>query len=179
VSSPVGAAATEEKQVTDVVIPLWPPANNPMWVRVAQIVNSLRAKGAGRALVVAAVVNGYAESAEKPLIVGDQDHAFSVWQWWWDPRGKRIFTNTGIDVRAETSLARLVDALWWELENVYPKSLAKLQTAATAQDATRIFCAEIEGAGAPNAVERRVAETPFMETWIAQNEEFIAEHPAQ
>jgi hypothetical protein len=162
-----------------IVIPLWPPASNPMWGRVAQIVNALRAKGAVPALVVAGVVNGYAESAEKPLIVGDQDHAFSIWQWWWNPRGQRIFANTGIDVRTETSIARLVDALWWELENVYPKTLAKLQASTDAQDATHIFCAEIEGAGAPNAAARRVAEAPFMKTWIDQNEAFIAANPAR
>ena len=160
-------------------LPVWPPAINPMWGRCAQIANAMRAKGAAEPFVVATLTNGYAESAEKPLIVGDHDHAFSIWQWWWNPRGQRIFDKTGIDVRTETSILKLVDALWWELENVYPKTLVKLQAATNAQDATRIFCIEIEGAGAPLAADRRIAEAPFMEVWVVQNAAFIAANPAK
>ena len=118
--------------MTAVIIPAWPPASHPMWVRVAQIVNALRAKGAQNPLIIAAITNGYAESTDKPLVVGDHGQSFGPWQDKWVPRGQRIFDKTGIDVRTETSLARLVDAMWWELENVFPKTLAKLRAATTA-----------------------------------------------
>lgn len=162
-----------------VVIPAWPPAGHPMWARVAQIVNALRAKGAENPFVVAAIANGYAESDETPKIVGDDDQAFSIWQWHWNPRGMRILGETGIDVRAETSILKLVDALWWELETVFPKTFAEMKAATSAEAATRAFCVEYEGAGALNAPERRVAEAAYLSVWAQQNAAFIAANPAQ
>ena len=160
------------------VIPAWPPASNSMWARAAEIVNALRAKGAENPLIIAALANGYAESAVTPKIVGDNDEAFSIWQWHWSPRGERILAGCGVDVRSETSIAKLVDALWWEIGTVFPETLAKLKSAMTGEDAARIFCAEFEGAGAANAAERRVTEAAYLAVWLAKNESFIAAHPA-
>ena len=148
--------------VAPVAIPTWPPASNPMWARAAQIVNALRAKGAQNPLVVAALANGYAESAVTAKIEGDNDQAFSIWQWHFVPRGQRILDATGIDVRTESSISRLVDALWWELENVYPRTLDELKAANSAEDAARIFCTEFEGANAPNAADRRALEAAYL-----------------
>jgi hypothetical protein len=160
-------------------IPAWPPASNPMWNRVAQMVNALRAKGAANPFVVATITNGYAESDETPKIEGDSDHAFSIFQWWWSPRGALIFEKTGIDIRTETSISKIIDAFWWELTNVYPKTFAEMKAATTAADATRAFCVEYEGAGAPNAADRRVMMSDYLSVWVAQNEPFIAANPAQ
>lgn len=159
-------------------IPAWPPASNPMWTRAAQIVNALRAKGAENPFIVGALANGYAESAVTPKVIGDNDQAFSIWQWHFNPRGERILKETGIDVRSETSISKIVDALWWELENVYPNTFAKLKAAKTAEDAARIFCTEFEGAGAPNAMDRRASEASYLSVWVAQNEAFIVANPA-
>lgn len=143
------------------------------------MVNALRAKGAQNPFIIAVLANAYAESAITPKIVGDDDEAYSVWQWHWSPRGERILAETGIDVRTETSIAKLVDALWWELENVYPKTFNEMKAAADAATATRAMCVGYEGAGAPNAADRRVEESAHLSVWLAQNEAFIAANPAQ
>ena len=159
-------------------IPAWPSAASVMWARAAQIVNALRSKGAGNHLVVAALANAYAESAMSPKIVGDNDEAYSIWQWHWTPRGERILAGFGVDVRTETSVSKLVGAFWWELGTVFPKTLAELTSATSAEDATRILCTEYEGAGAPNAADRRVEEAAYLTVWLARNEAFIKANPA-
>ena len=155
-------------------ITTWAPISNPVWVRAAQMINALRAKGAANPLIIATVVNAYRESAITPKVVGDNGSAYGPWQHHWDPRGARILAGCGVDVRSETSIAKLVDALWWELEHVFPKSFAKLNAATAGAEATAIFEREIEGAGAAGALEKRVADAAFLEVWVAQNEAFIA-----
>ena len=174
--APVVAPAATAEPAT--AIPSWAPASNPVWVRVAQMINAVRAKGAENPLVIATVVNAYHESAVTPKIVGDEGTAFGPWQHHFNPRGARILAGCGVDVRSETSIAKLVDALWWELENVFGASLAKMKAAATGAEATGIFETDIEGAGAAGALSRRVADAGPLEVWISQNESFIAANPA-
>ena len=174
--APVVAPAATTEPATS--IPSWAPASNSVWVRVAQMINAVRAKGAANPLVIATVVNAYHESAVTPKIVGDEGTAFGPWQHHFNPRGARILAGCGVDVRSETSIAKLVDALWWELENVFGASLAKMKAAATGAEATGIFETDIEGAGAAGALSRRVADAGPLEVWISQNESFIAANPA-
>ena len=157
-------------------IPAWPPASNPMWVRAAQIVTEMRKKGTQNPFIIATLTNTYAESDMTPKVIGDNDTAFSIVQWHWNPRGQRIFDNTRIDVRSETSISKLVDAMFWELQNVYPNVLKELQTATTGAQATQIFCKFYEIAGAANAIQRRVLESEYMTVWLSQNEDFISQH---
>ena len=100
-------------------LPPWPLAADPMWSRAAQVYNALWAKCPENPFVIAALANGYMESRFETWVVGDQGHAFNIWQWWWEPRGAAIFAATGIDVRSERSIAKVCEALWWEL-NSYP-----------------------------------------------------------
>ena len=161
------------------IIPAWPTPANLMWTRAAQMVNAVRAKGAENPFVVAVITNAYAESWITPKIVGDQGTAFGPWQHHWDPRGARILAGCGVDVRSETSIAKLVDGLWWELENVFPAAFAKLKASTTCAEATAIFETDIEGAGAPNALAKRVAEAAYFDVWLALNQDFISANPAQ
>lgn len=62
---------------------------------------------------------------------------------------------------------------------MFPSTLAKLKAATTAEDAARIFCLEFEGAGAPNAGDRRVEEASYLAVWLARNAAFIATNPAE
>ena len=150
----------------------------PYYVAAAQIYNALRGCGAENPLCIAALANADMESAFKPAAVGDSDQAFSLWQWHWLSRGSRILAATGIDVRHETSIRKIVAALWWELNNVFPGALMQLRAAPSYEDAAAIFCKLIEGAGAPDASARRVLDAQFWGAFVATHADFLAEHPA-
>jgi Phage tail lysozyme len=160
-------------------IPPWPPASNAMWARAAQVVNALYAKCPENPFVVAALANGYMESALEPWAIGDSGTAFSIWQWHFNPRGALILNQTGIDVRSERSILKICDALWWELNSrPYAVALAMIRACRTANAAAQIFCLRIEGAGAADAAERRGLAADHLAAWVADNRAFIEEHPA-
>jgi hypothetical protein len=151
----------------------------PYWIAAAQSYNALIGCGAPVPMTVGTMANLDMEAAFKTYLIGDHDTAFNMVQWHWSPRGERILARTGIDVRTERSIKRVVGALWWELNNVYPKQLVMLKAFNLCRMAARYFCTQIEGAGAKDAADRREADAEILDVWVAENRDFIASHPAQ
>ena len=158
-------------------LPPWPHVGDPFWIRAAQVYNAYFSATKRDPLSIGALANLYMESALKTGVVGDNDTAFNLEQWHGD-RVARILADTGIDVRRETSIARVIEASLWELRNVYPTVYGALQACTTAADAARLFCVKIEGAGAVGAAERRALAADYLVTWVADNGDFIKQHPA-
>ena len=145
-----------------------PPPTDPSWKRARAIVDAFRARGKFNPLIVGAVSNAYAESAWRPDVVGDHGQSFGPWQMKFKFYGQPILAAAGIDIRNEPYLARHVDAVLFALSmpaNV--ATLAALESAKTGADATRIWAAQFERASAGGAVERRVAISGKIETWLA------------
>lgn len=136
----------------------------------------MRKFGASNPFAIGALANADLESAFHTDVVGDQGTAFSLFQWHWIPRGERILANTGIDVRADISIPTIIAALFWELDNVrtYAKPYADMKAAKTAEEAAAIFCQFIEGAGAPNAKQRRMTDATWWTIAISTHADFFA-----
>jgi hypothetical protein len=126
---------------------------------------------------IGALANLYMESMLKTGVVGDNDSAFNMEQWHRD-RAARILAKTGIDVRKEPSIARVIEASLWELQNVYGHVYAELLACTRASDVARLFCQKIEGAGAAGAADRRALAADHFALWVADNRDFIKDHPA-
>ena len=161
------------------------PSSDAVWARAAQFVNAMRSRGFDNPATIGGLANVYAESRLRSDIKGDQGSAVNIVQWHGD-RAARILNGDpakglagcGIDVTTESSIAKLVEAIVWELTHVYPATLAKLKAATTAEDAARIWCAEYEGAGAAGAPERRADFASYFAAWASQNAAFLAANPA-
>jgi hypothetical protein len=158
------------------------PAFSPTstyWLAARDIYQTMRRLGAQNPLAIAALANADMESAFRPLVVGDDGTAFNVWQWHWNPRGARILQGYGVDVRTETSLIKLTQALYWEMTAVvaYQPALAEMKAALTAEEAAGVFCSAIEGAGAADAKQRRMADAAWWSKAIADHAEFFAIPP--
>ena len=126
-------------------------------------------------MAIGFLANGDMESDFEPEAVGDNDTAFNVAQWHWNPRGSAIFKATGIDVRDETDFDQIVSAIWWELvgadgrPGVEAAAYAKILPCTTGAEAARQVCAYYEGAGAAEAAERRAADGNFWSTFVSRN----------
>lgn len=156
-------------------LPPWPHVGDPFWIRAAQVYNAYFSATKRDPFSIGALANLYMESALKTGIVGDNDTAFNMEQWHGD-RIARILAKTGIDVRRETSIARVIEASLWELQNVYGRVYAELLACTTAADAARLFCQKIEGAGAKGAADRRALAADHFSFWVSDNKDFIALH---
>lgn len=146
-----------------------PPTAHPAWARAEMIAKALRAKGKSNPVIIAAIANGYAESAWTAVVAGDHGKSFGPWQMNWVYYGAPILSAIGVDIRTETDLAKHVDAVLWALNtkgNV--ATLVALDAATTGAEATRIWCAGFERAGAANAIDRRVAIAGPIEAWWAK-----------
>jgi hypothetical protein len=161
------------------ILPVWPPAANYFFNRAAQTYNAWIALGVSGNFAIAMVTQAEFESAFKWNAVGDKDQAFNFYQNHWNPRGMAILAATGIDLRKEQSIKRIVAAAWWELNNTEKKARDAIATATSAHNAAVAACVLFEGAGAANAAERRGLGAQRWETWIAANTDFIAANPAQ
>jgi hypothetical protein len=129
---------------------------------------------------VGAVANGYAESAWRPDIAGDNDESFGPWRLKFQfygkairdgyfVNGKLIMAGIGVDIRTEPDLARHVAAVLFGFDMpANAATRAALEAATTGVDATRIWASGFERASAGNAVERRVAIAPQIEAWLAK-----------
>lgn len=160
--------------------PFNPDRPAPYWINAAQVYNGLYALSGHNPFAISGLANADMESSFEPYAVGDKGTAYNLWQHHWSPRGERILAATGIDVRTERSIKKVCGALWWELNNVKPyKTAFTLMLAApTYEAACPLFTKLIEGAGAANAVERRVQDAQFWGVWIGKNAPFIARYPA-
>ena len=159
-------------------LPVWPPASNAFFNRAAQTYNAWIALGVSVNFAVAMVTQAEFESAFKWNAVGDHDQAFSFYQWHWKPRGLAILAATRIDVRYEQNIKRIVDAAFWEMNTVERKARDAIEAAANVYDASVAACVMFEGAGAPNAAERRGRGADRWATWFAANAAFVAANPA-
>ncbi len=159
-------------------LPAWPTLDSAFgkafFTRMAQLYNCLRAQGLENPACVGILANADMESAFQPGAVGDTDTAFNVFQWHWSPRGENILARTGIDVRKETSPGRIVAALCFELDTTYPFVLAAIKGATTGADAAGKFCDSFEGAGAPDAHQRRQDDALRIEQFLAENAPWVA-----
>ena len=146
-----------------------PQPRDSSWTRAAQIVGAFRSKGKYNPMIVAAIVNGYAESAWRPVIAGDHGQSFGPWQMKFKFYGQPILDALNIDIRTEPDVTRHVDAVLFALAMPSNEAaLAGLETARTGADATRIWAGQFERASAGGSVERRVALAPQIEVWLAR-----------
>jgi N-acetylmuramoyl-L-alanine amidase/Phage tail lysozyme len=160
-------------------LPIWPPPGDIFFVRAAQVYNAWRDFGVSIPFAIGMLTQAEFESAFYPSALGDGGTAFNLYQWHGD-RADAILKGTGIDVRTETSIKRIVAAAWWEMTNVpaYIKAKAVISGATRASDSSSIACRMYEGAGAADAAERRGMGGERWSVWIAQNDPFIAANPA-
>ena len=151
---------------------------SPYWLAARDIFQTMRRLGAQNPLAIAALANADMESAFHTNVVGDKGTAFNLWQWHAD-RAERIAENTGIDVKSEHSIPKVVSALWWEMTHVkaYAHAFDLMDIAKTANEAAGLFCQYIEGAGAPNAKERRELDASWWSVAVAKHPEFFALQP--
>jgi hypothetical protein len=160
-------------------LPVWPPASNVFFNRAAQLYNAWMMLVGLVPFSIAMVTQAEFEAAFKWNAVGDHDQAFNFYQWHWNPRGISILAHTGIDVRREQSIKRIVDAAWWEMNTVEKKARDAITAATNAHDASVAACKLFEGAGAENAAERRGLGANRWAEWFTANAAFIAANPAQ
>lgn len=158
-------------------LPPWPHVGDPFWIRAAMVYNSYFSATKRDPFSIGALANLYMESMLKTGVIGDHGSAFNMEQWHRD-RVARIMAKTGIDVRTETSIARVIEASLWELQNVYGHAYAELLACTKASDAARLFCTKIEGASAKGAADRRALAADHLALWVAENGAFIAANPA-
>ena len=159
-------------------LPVWPPAANYFFNRAAQTYNAWIALGVSGNFAIAMVTQAEFESAFKWNAVGDKDQAFNFYQNHWNPRGIDILVNTGIDVRHEQSIKRIVAAAWYELNATEKKARDAINAATNAHDASIAACKFFEGAGAANAAERRGLGAQRWESWFLANADFVTKNPA-
>ena len=163
-------------------LPAKPPfsPSSPYWLGARDIYQTMRHLGAMNPLAIAAVANADMESCFEPQAIGDHDQAYNLWQWWWIPRGARILHDYGVDVRTERNFAVVTGALWWEMTATpaYAAALKQMRADAHVDDATGIFCQVIEGAGAPEAKERRMTDGRLWSVAIANHAAFFDAPPA-
>lgn len=149
--------------MTPLVLPL---PNNVAWSHAREIVAAFRIRKKQNPLIIAAVVNGFAESWWSANAVGDHDQSFGPWQLKFAYYGAPILNTLGVDIRSPTTtLAQHVDAVLFALTQA--KVLNTLEAATNGADATRMWAANFERASAAGAVERRVAIAPPIEVWLA------------
>ena len=153
------------------------PAFSPTsayWLGARDVYRTMIHLGASNPLAIAALANADLESAFRTTAIGDKGTAHSLWQWH-DDRAKRIFDGYGVDVTKETNIVAVTGALMWEVSTVpaYKPALAAMKAATAAEEAAGIFCAKIEGAGAPGAKERREADAAWWTVAIAQHADFF------
>ena len=161
-------------------LPVWPPAGNIFFNRAAQTYNAWIDLGVSRTFAIGlGVTQPEFEAAFKWNAVGDNDQAFNFHQWHWKPRGMSILAATGIDVRKESSIKRIVAAANWELNHTHIKARDAVNVAINIHDAAVVGCKLYEGAGALNASERRGLGGIRWDGWFTANVAFVAANPAQ
>jgi hypothetical protein len=159
-------------------LPVWPPASNIFFNRAAQCYNAWRDLGVSIPFALAMVAQAEFESAFESTAHGDDDQAFNFYQWHWTPRGATILSETGIDVRTEASIKKIVAAAWWEMNHTHAAARDAIARENTAHDASVAACTLFEGAGAEDAAERRGQGAERWAVWVSENQAFIVANPA-
>ena len=158
-------------------LPARPGPGDLYWGRLARIYNALRVQFENPG-AIGALANADMESSGETTAVGDNDTAYNLWQWHWNPRGISILDGCKIDVRVERSPTAVVQALMWELKNKFPHLLEELHGATSAEDAASAFCSGFEFAGASQAMLRRRLDAAWLTVWVSENDAFIKANPA-
>lgn len=148
-------------------LPKWPPFDpsnpSPYFVSAAQIYNAWIRRKVSVPFAIAMVTMAELESGFKVGAIGDRGMAYSIMQWWWIPRGAAILKATGIDVRTETSIDKIVEAAFWEMNGPLHHARDVIAAAKNAADAARAASLLYEGASGAaisgaTVDERRAAE---------------------
>ena len=161
--------------------PAFSEANPPVYyVTAARVFNAWRRRRVSDAFAVGMLAQADMESAFRTDLVGDHGQAYSMYQWHWVPRGQAILNATGVDVRNERNVDRIVEAAWWELAGAHGmgeverRAFQLLKSAPDAAFAARAACTYFEGAGAADAAERRAHDAEFWATWVQRNLSWVA-----
>ncbi|MGO9008072.1 MAG: phage tail tip lysozyme [Beijerinckiaceae bacterium] len=118
-------------------------------------------------VAVGFVANADRETSLDPKAVGDNDTAYNIGQWHWQPRGAAILAGCGVDVRT-CSLENALIAMHWELTTLETTAWAKIRACTTPQTAAQAICIYYERAGAANALARSAALAAMWGTHFAQ-----------
>lgn len=162
------------------MLPVWPPATYvKFFASAAAFYNEWLALGVSIPFAIAMTTQAEFECAFNLAANGDKGEAWNAYQWHWTPRGANILAATGIDVRSERSIHRVVAAAWWELNGPLHKARDAIAACDNARSAAIAACALFEGAGAPNAAARRGLGAERWAGWIARNQSFVKARPAQ
>lgn len=159
-------------------IPEWPPEDSIFFVRAAECYNAWKDLGVTQNFAIAMMTQAEFESAYKCEVIGDHHQAFNCYQWHWSPRGEAILKATGIDVRTEKSIKKIVEAAWWELNHTHNHARETIEAQQTLWSMTVEACKLFEGAGAPGAAARRAEGAVRWFGWISTHKDFIDAHPA-
>lgn len=163
-------------------LPTWPAFNevapNIFFIRAATLYNLWIGKGVSIPFAIAMVTQAEFESAFHAEAIGDNGEAFGLYQHHWEPRGALILEKTGVDLRSERDFGRIVRAVWAELNSTMVHARDAIAAAKTAADASRAACVLFEGAGAPNAADRRAAGAERWATFFGAHPNFVAAHKA-
>lgn len=136
-------------------LPSWPTNNtDPFFAHATTIYEAWLNLGVSVPFAIAMVTQAEFESGFETSAIGDSGSAFNLYQWHW-ARGETILAETGIDVRSETDLTKVIAAAYWELNHTEIAAREAIVSAGTAADASREACILFEGAGAPGAADRR------------------------
>ncbi len=123
---------------------------------------------ASDAVAIGFVANADRETSLDPTAIGDDDTAFNIGQWHWQPRGEAILKGCGIDVRT-ASLENALIAMHWELTTTETAAWAKIEACTTAETAAQSICEYYERAGAQNALARSAALAMMWAAYFAQS----------
>jgi len=148
------------------------------WLAARDVYVSCRQHGAENPFAIGIMANLDAESAFKTNVIGDDGTAFNEAQWHSD-RVARILENTGIDLKAERSIPRVIYGLFWEMTHVpaYENAYNQMMTETSAENAAEIFCRYVEGAGAADAQQRRALNAAFWTVAVSDHQDFFATPP--
>lgn len=158
-------------------LPIWPRFDeakpHAFFSTAARVYNAFRRRGLSIRGSIAMMTQADMESWFQTDALGDHGQAHNLFQWWWSPRGSNILQATGIDVRTETSIDKIVEAAWWELNNTHTHALKLIEASTNAAEASRAACVSFEGAGAADAAERRAKEAERWTVFIGNHNEWV------
>lgn len=173
------ASGTVRSDDNPLNLPKWPPPGNDFFKHAGRAMNRWLSLSVSDIVAYGFLGNHEGECAFNVMAVGDKGRAYGLGQWW-APRIEAILAGTGIDVRTEQRIERHVDAMYWELTaGPCVKRWPQIQACANVEDAARMICHYVEGAGAPNAQERRAGMAVNWHAYCDSNPAWLTDNPTQ
>src|SRR5271155_3331800 len=124
-------------------MPAWPTISEDpqFFINAALYYNSWRKLGCPPCFAEGMLANAEAESSLNPAAVGDIGLAFNLHQRH-NKRVLAIIKGTGIDLKSERDIIKIVEATSWELGTLEHPAFVEISKATTAYDAG-IACAQL------------------------------------